>query len=68
MHTFFYSSISEFGGNLERMLDGGNYRTTVQIMHNPGWKAQYFNSSYVSMLGHGCGLSLYHQFYDTNLK
>ena len=30
MHTFFYSNIYEFGGNLEVMLDEGNYRTTVQ--------------------------------------
>ena len=40
MHTFFYNNISEFGGNLEGMLDEGNYRTTVQTMHKFGWKAQ----------------------------
>ena len=68
MRTFFYSNIYEFGENLERMMDEGNYRTTVQTMHKLSWKAQYFKSSDVSMLGHGCGVSLYHQFYDTNLK
>ena len=36
MHTFFHSNISEFGGNLEGIPDGGNYRTTVQIMHKLG--------------------------------
>ena len=34
MHTFFYYNISEFGGKLEGTLDEGNYRTTVQTMHN----------------------------------
>ena len=67
-HTFFYSNISEFGGNLEVILDEGNYRTTVQTMHKLGWKAQYFNYDDVSMLGHGCGVSQYPQFYDTNKK
>ena len=27
IHTFFYSNISEFAGNLEGMLDEGKYRT-----------------------------------------
>ena len=40
MHTFFYSNISEFGGNLEGMLDEGKYRTIVQSIHNLCWKAQ----------------------------
>ena len=68
MHTLFYSSISEFSGNLEGMLDEGNYRTTVQTMHKLSWKAKYFKSADVSMLGHGCGVSQYPQFYDTNIK
>ena len=29
MRTLFYSNISEFGGNLEGILDEGKYRTTV---------------------------------------
>ena len=66
MQTFFYFNISEFGGNLEGILDVGNYRTTVQTMHKFGWKAQYFKSDDVSMLGHGCGVSQYPLFYDTN--
>ena len=37
-------------------------------MHQNGWKAQYFKSDDVSMLGHGCGVSQYPQFYDTNIK
>ena len=66
MHTFFYSNISEFAVNLEGILDEGKYRTTVQIIHKLGLKEQYFKSDDVSMLGHGCGVSQYPQFYDTN--
>ena len=66
MRTFFYSNISEFGGNLEGIQDERNYRTTVQIMHKLGWKAQYFKSADVSMLGHGSGVLQYPQFYGTN--
>ena len=65
MHTFFYSNISEFRGDFEGMLDERNYRSTVQNMHKLGWKAQYFKSADVSMLGHSCGVSTYPQFYDT---
>ena len=35
-------------------------------MHKFGWKAQYFKSADFSMLGHGCGVSQYPQFYYTN--
>ena len=41
IHIFFYSNISEFGGNLEGMLDEGRCRNTVQNMHKIGWKAQF---------------------------
>ena len=68
MHTFFYSNISEFGGNLEGILDEGKYITTVQTMQKLGWKSQYFKSADVSMLVHGCGVSQYSQFHNTNIK
>ena len=68
MHTFFYSNIPEFDGNLEGILDEGKHRTTIQNMHKLGWKAQYSKSADVSMLGHGYGVSQYPQFYDTNKK
>ena len=64
MHTFFYSNISEFSGNLEGILDGGTHKITIHNMHKLGRKAQYFKSSDVSILVHGCGVSQYPQFYD----
>ena len=57
MHTFFYSNIYEFAGNLEGILNEGTYKTTVQNMQNIGWKAQFLKSCDVFMLGHGFGVS-----------
>ena len=37
-------------------------------MHKLSRKTQYLKSTDVSMLGHGCGVSQYSQFYDTNKK
>ena len=68
MHTFFYSNLSEFDRNLERMIDEGTHRTTINNMHKIGWKAQYYKPGDVSILGHGCGVSQYPQFYDTIKK
>ena len=64
MRTFFNSNTSECAGNLEGMLDEGTLKTTVQNMYKLGWKAQFFKSDDISMLGHGCGVSQYPQFYD----
>ena len=50
------------------MLDEGIYKTSLQNMHKLGWKASYFKSADVSMLGHGCGFSKYPQFYDKTKK
>ena len=65
MHTFFYSNITEFSGNLEGMLDEGTYKIIMQNMHKLVWKAQKFKSTEVLMLGHSCSVSQYPQFYDT---
>ena len=35
----------------------------VGKLHNDGWKNSYFTSADVSMLGYGCGMCWYHQFY-----
>ena len=64
MHTLFYFNISEFAGNLEGILDEGTYKTTLHNMQKLGWKSQFFKSADVSILGHGCGVSKYPQFYE----
>ena len=68
IHGTSYSNISEFDGNLEEMLDEVTYKTTIENMHNPGWKAQLFKTADVSMLGYGCDVSQYPQFYDRTIK
>ena len=47
------------------MLDEGTNKTTIHKMHKLGWKEIVFKSTDVSMLGHGCDVSQYSQFYDT---
>ena len=39
-------------------------KTSIQNMHKLGCKANCFKCSGVSMLGHGCGVSQYPQFYE----
>ena len=46
------------------MLDVGVYKTPIKNVHKIGWKKNYFTSSDVSMLGSGCGVSSFTQFYD----
>ena len=64
IHTFFYSNISEFAGNSEGIINKGTYKTTIQNMNKLVWKAKCFMYADVLMLGHGCGVSQYPQFYD----
>ena len=68
MYTLFYSNISEFEGNLEGSLDEGTYKKYIQNMHKLVWKENYSKSADLSMLGHGCGVSQYPQFYDRTKK
>ena len=35
----------------------------MKKLHDAGWKNGYFTSSDASMLGYGCGVSQYPQFY-----
>ena len=40
-----------------------NYKKTVRKFHDTGWKNSYHTSADVSMLGYGCGVSQYPQFF-----
>ena len=44
-----------------------NNKRTVNKLHDAGWKNGYFYSSDAAMLGNGCGVSQYPQFYDREL-
>ena len=40
-----------------------NYKKIVRKFHDTGWKNSYQTSADVSMLGYGCGVSQYPQFF-----
>ena len=44
-----------------------NYKETLRKLHNTGWKNSYHTSADVSMLGYGCGVSMYPQFFVEDL-
>ena len=44
-----------------------NYKQTVRKLHNTGWKNSYHTSADVSMIGYGCGVSMYPQFFVEDL-
>ena len=44
-----------------------NYKKKVRKYHDIGWKNSYHTSAYVSMLGYGCGVSQYPQFFVEDL-
>ena len=44
-----------------------NYKQTVGKLHNTGWKNSYHTSADVSMLGYGCGVYMYPQFFVEDL-
>ena len=39
----------------------------MRKLHDTGWKNIYHTSDYVSMLGYGCGVSQYTQFFVKDL-
>ena len=44
-----------------------HYKKTVRNFHDIGWKNSYHTSADVSMLGYGCGVSQYPQFFVEDL-
>ena len=44
-----------------------NYKKTVRKLHDTGCKNSYHTSTDVSMLGYGCGVSQYTQFFVKDL-
>ena len=44
-----------------------NDKQTVRKLHNTGWKNSYHTSADISMLGYGCGVYMYPQFFVEDL-
>ena len=66
---FFYTQLplNDDDTNFEEQVNDINYNKTVNKLHVDGWGNSSFTSAYVYMLGYGCGVSQYPQFYDKYL-
>ena len=60
--------LNEDGNNLDKQLSFRNYKVTVRKFHDCGWKNSFHTSADVAMLGYGCGVSMYPQFFVEDLK
>ena len=60
--------LNEGGNDLNNQLSLDNFNMTVRKLHDCGWKNSYHKYTDVSMLGYGCVVSTYPQFYDKDLK
>ena len=56
--------LNERDNDLYNQLSFNNFKQTVSKLHDSGWKNSSHISSDVAMLGYGCGVSVYPQFYD----
>ena len=66
---FFHTQLplNEYDNNFEEQLSYMNYKKTVKKLHDTGWENIYFTSADVYMLGYGCGVSQYPQFFVKDL-
>ena len=60
--------LNEGDKDLNNQLSLDNFRMTVRKLHDCGWKNSSHISADVAMLGYGCGVSVYPQFYDKEKK
>ena len=66
---FFYAQLplNEDDNSFEEQLRYINYKTIVEKLHDTSWKNSHFTSAVVSMIGYGCGVSQYPQFFVKDL-
>ena len=66
---FFYTqfNLNEDDNNYKEQSSYNNYKKIVRKLHDTGWKNSSLTSSDVSMLGYGCGVSQYTQFFVEDL-
>ena len=67
---FFYTQLplNEDDNNIDKQLSFRKFKITVIKSHDCGWKNSSHKSADVSMLGYGCGVSMYPQFFDKDSK
>ena len=69
--THFFNTnlpLNEQDNDLNNQLSFDNFRMTVRKLHDCGWKNSSHISTDVAILGYGCGVSVYPQFYDKELE
>ena len=59
---------NEPDNDLDNQLSFNKYKQRVRELNDSGWKNSSHISADVAMLGYGCGVSVYPQFYDKELK
>ena len=59
------SPLNENDGNFDGKPNDINYKITVTKLHDAGWI--FFNSSNIYIIGYGCGVSHYPQFYNQDI-
>ena len=59
--------LNEYDKSFEEQLSYMSYQKIVRTLHDTGWKNSYLTSDDVSMLGYGCGVSQYPQFFFEDL-
>ena len=60
--------LNERDNDLDNKLSFNNFRQTVRKLHDSGCKNSSHISADVAMLGYGCGVSVYPQFYDKKMN
>ena len=60
--------LNEDGNNIDKQLSFSNFKKTVRKLHDCDWKNSSHKSADVAMLGYGCGVSMYPQFFDKDSK
>ena len=57
-----------YNNNLDKQLSFSNFKVTVRKLHDCGWKNSSHKSADVALLGYGCVVSKYPQFFEKDSK
>ena len=67
---YFYTQLhlEKDGKNIDKQPSFRNYKVIVRKFHDCGWKNSSHKSADVALLGYGCGVSMYPQFFVKDSK
>ena len=61
-------NIPQFSRNIDGILDSGNDKKIMEMMHLDAWKDNEVKSDYISMISHVCSVSQLTHFYEKNWR